>query len=535
MALASNPLQPAVVLVADRTLSADYKVLFEGMFATMQTTQVPEFAMRRLMSPPIAVDRHGRAAAAILGLRRVESSLLANTSLGPDDVVCTTPEALPRLLGPWTKIVAVSSSDPLGQGMSNTTTANFQKGQLYTRVWTARMMAMIREAKRRHGFKVIAGGAGAWQWVRDKRASDEQGIDTIFEGYFESQGPAMFTDVIDGKSVPFHVSERKTTVDDICTLRGPSVLGGIELSRGCGKGCRFCVMSDKKMLHLPTSMILSDLQVNVDAGVRSVFSGSEDFFRYGGSGSAVNFERLHGLLTQMQAIPQLGLMQIDHANISSVLQFTDDQLKEIRRALTWREKSDHLWVNMGIESANGHLVHANCPGKIAPFQPDNWEQMVRQTAQRMTQNGFSCVFSIILGLPGETPDDVQRTLNLVNDVSAHRAVIFPIFYEPPGRGDQFGPRFDLTRMRQDHLDLFSTCYEFNFKRVPKIVWDNQRAGGVSWAKRMLIQILGKTEIISWRRTFARVRRQIASRPSPVADDVSTVKRDVASSPVSEEA
>ncbi|MDI6449925.1 B12-binding domain-containing radical SAM protein [Anaerobaca lacustris] len=511
-------LRPAVVLVADRSLSADYRILFDGMFATMQMTQVPEIFMRRFLAPAVPTDADGRARTVPLGLRRVESALLKYTTLEPDDVVCTTPERLGDVIGPWVKVVGFSSSDPLGMGMSNTTTANFWKGELYTRRWTRQTLEQLTALKRRHGFKIVVGGAGAWQWIVHADKRPDVDIDVVFQGYFEASGPELFTELLNGRLPGHHVVEADIGADRIQPICGPSLLGIVELSRGCGRGCKFCAMARHGMKHLDPDTILADLQTNVAGGLKAVVSGSEDFFRYGAKGLRPDFEKLCGLLERMRQIKGLSFMQIDHANVTSVLQLTDEQLREIRRLLTWERPSEYLWVNMGVESANGHLVAANSPGKVAPFDPDDWGRMVRETADRTTRCGFFPVVSVLLGMPGETPDDVTATLELVRDLAAKNAVIFPIFYEPMATGAEADKqRFTLAKMTLEHLELYRTCYEQNFKMVPKLFWDNQRAGGVSWARRAFMQTLGHGEVMTWRRTFRRLRRQMDRSISTVVE------------------
>jgi radical SAM superfamily enzyme YgiQ (UPF0313 family) len=393
--------------------------------------------------------------------------------------------------------------------MSNTTTSTFWKGELYTKKWTRETLLQLKAAKEDYPFKVMFGGAGAWQILTYPDEAADLGIDIIYDGYFEEAGPELIIDLLEGRSVDSPIIAQGTGIDRVQPVCGASMMGIIELSRGCGRGCRFCSMSKKGMKHLPPDLIMADLETNLSAGLRSVVSGSEDFFRYGALSARPDFNALSGLLTLMKELKGLSFMQIDHANVTSVLQLSEKELKEIRRLLTWDKEARYLWVNMGVESANGRLVAANSPGKIAPFSPDDWPEMVREAVGRLTRTGFFPVISIILGLPGEEPSDVADTLRLVKALAGQELVVFPVFYEPILKEDIVtASNFSIKNMRPDHLELYRTCYEINFRRVPKLMWDNQRAGGVPLLKRMTLQVMGRAEIANWRMAFRKMAKKM---------------------------
>jgi hypothetical protein len=281
-------------------------------------------------------------------------------------------------------------------------------------------------------------------------------------------------------------------------------------------------MAHEPMEHLPAETILADLRTSVAGGEPCAVSSSEDFFRYGASGSGVNFPALAGLLERMADAAGDGFMQIDHGNIASVLQFSDAELRTLRRLLSWGRPVERLWVNLGVESANGRLVQANGPGKIAPYRAEDWPEMVLECGRRLSEAGFMPLYSLVLGLPGETPADVTATRRLMDEVMRGPGVTFPVFHEPPSdRGGAFG----VDTMTPEHFALFRECYERNFRRVPALIWDNQRAGGVSWTKRVVMQLLGRGEVFTWRRSFARIGRRVARRAAPAPHSAETAARE----------
>jgi len=242
-------------------------------------------------------------------------------------------------------------------------------------------------------------------------------------------------------------------------------------------------------------------------------------------GAVLGAAWLAGLSTRTDSarappLPPAGLARID-AQVERVRHGTDAQARSIVRVVRGARLEDDATIVAGTRLWAGPAplaegTRVRFVGKVAPFDPDDWGQMVRDVADRTTRCGFFPVISVMLGLPGETPDDVTATLKLVQDLAAKGAVIFPIFYEPMASGEAAErQRFTLAKMTPGHLELYRTCYEQNFKMVPRLFWDNQRAGGVSWARRALMQTLGRGEVMTWRRTFRALRRRM-DRSIPVA-------------------
>ena len=489
------------MLTADRTLLARYGILLDGMMSASQTSVVPSLVMNRFLAPRLTSEGV-RASQAPLGLRRIEAALRKD-GWRSEEIAIASPERLNDVVGPHTRIIGLSSGDPLGVGMNSTTMAGVAGGEIYVGRWFRRLAQQVQRLRRRAPeAKVVMGGAGAWQLVQDNSAREALGIDHVITGYCEGNVGELFDKVMKGDRLPPVLEGASARVEDIPRLIGPTIMGGVEISRGCGLGCDFCTLAREPMRHIPVDTILADATTNVAAGVRNIALITEDAFRYGANGARPKPERLIDLLGRLRSLDGLRMIQTDHTNIISAAQLADAELREILRLMVGDDHPNGLvWLNLGVETASGRLLAANGGrAKMGGCDDEDWQEVCLEQVRRLSALGYFPLVSLVMGLPGETQADVEQTQRWVDALGDLRAAVFPVFHASL-EADR--PRFGVRDMTPAHWRLFRACYRLNFKWMPGLFWDNQTRAGVSLGRRLLVQMLGRGQVGWWKLLFVR--------------------------------
>jgi radical SAM superfamily enzyme YgiQ (UPF0313 family) len=118
---------------------------------------------------------------------------------------------------------------------------------------------------RRHRPRIIVGGPGAWQ-LEDKKARRGLEIDCVVVGESEKVVGSLFERAIDGKKLPEVVHGDVVETTEIPQIKEATIDGIIEVARGCGRGCDFCVPTLQHYRCLPMKDILKEVEVNLRAG-----------------------------------------------------------------------------------------------------------------------------------------------------------------------------------------------------------------------------------------------------------------------------
>jgi len=459
-----------IVLTADRALMSHY-YNFSGLgfVSAIPYNVFPSLVSDRFF--PLRSDEQGRMSTAQLGLCKIEAALL-DYGFSSDDVIISDPTKLNLSIGPRTKAVGIGVLDPLGLSYGAKVVSfvlrRFGLKCRETIMSKSFQNVIFDPILRRYKPKIIVGGQGVWQ-IMDSGMQEKLGVDCVVEGEGEGVVGEIFEKAVHGEDLPKIVKGEMVSPEKVPIIRTPSRCGIVEITRGCGRHCQFCVPGLLPFRSFPKERILEEVRLNIKSGIHGASLQSEDALLYGSDGSEPNPKTVLDLLHSIRALGdeehEIGF-GFEFFSISSIMQ--NPKLVEDISEFMGLQGDNYSVVEIGVETGSPKLLSKYMLGKVKPFKVCDWKDMVLSSAELLHSNNWRVCYSFILGLPGETREDVLKSLELVDELKSYNCVIVPIIFMPAGT---LRKREDFTfeLMTNEHWELFRRCIEQTLSKAPSFL------------------------------------------------------------------
>ncbi|KAB7662477.1 tRNA (N6-isopentenyl adenosine(37)-C2)-methylthiotransferase MiaB [Sutterella seckii] len=281
-------------------------------------------------------------------------------------------------------------------------------------------LGRIREAKKCHpGMMIAVGGCVASQEGR-KILDRAPWVDVVF-------GPQTL------HRIPELLAEREKTgraqvdvsfpeIEKFDSLPAPHASGAaafVSIMEGCSKYCTYCVVpyTRGEEISRPLVDVLVEVAQLADQGVKEVTLLGQNVNAYRGrtpAGDEADFALLLEYVSEIEGIERI------RYTTSHPREFTQrliDAYKKLPKLVSH--------VHLPVQSGSDRILAAMKRGYTAL----EYKSIIRRL--KATRPGISIATDIIVGFPGETEDDFERTMDLIEDVGFDAS--FSFVYSPrPG-------------------------------------------------------------------------------------------------------
>jgi hypothetical protein len=479
-----------IVLTAPLTETIDHA----GYFIQMAMASLPiwmEFVLNSKYPQwrQVEYNEDGTARYMPAGVRLVEKSLLREYS--NSDMAACFPDDLHKFIGPNTRVVAVSTHNPLGVTFAaGVYTSIFGSSKMPINSHYSRdMFAKINSSPYRKNFKVIVGGSGGWQ-ITKTNTYDELGVDCVVEGRSESADSMdLFRRAIKGDELPRQIEvKHPTDREHILFPDTRTTFGVVEMTTGCGRRCQFCVPDLNPQIDLPKEKIMSAVRANVREGNKQVSLATEDMFIWGQVHTDTPFyfpnrEALVDLYSDIVNTEGVEQHLLSHSTIAPAVVDPNliKQLSEVLLdkspihypLLSTHPKKKALSPLIGLETGSVAMARKIMPSKGVPFSIDDWPSVVLEGLRVMNENNWFPMMTLIVGNPGETDEDVMATLDLVYEIERRGLFAFLV-------PSIFTPLHDTRMENQKGVTETQELTPLQWQLIMRCWKMNMRPGQYSW-------------------------------------------------------
>jgi hypothetical protein len=479
-----------IVLTAPLTESIDHA----GYFIQMALASLPqwlEFVLNKKYPKWREVERNEDGSARYMpaGVRVLEKSLLREYLA--EDVVACFPDDLDKFIGPNTRVVAVSTHNPLGVTFAAgvyTSIFGSSKEPLNS-IYSRAMFDKIGSSPYRKNFKVVVGGSGGWQ-ITQTNTFEDLGVDCVAEGRSESADTLLlFQKAIAGETLPRKINlAHPTSRDAILFPEKRTTFGVVEMTTGCGRRCQFCVPDLNPQIDMPKARIMDAVHANVRQGNKVISLATEDMFIWGQVHTDTPFffpnrEALVNLYTEIVNTPGVEHHLLSHCTMAPFV-VDPELIRQLSKILLPKSPihlprlSTHpqkkaLVPLIGLETGSVRMARRIMPSKGVPFSIDDWPSIVLEGLRVANQNNWFPMMTLMVGNPGETDQDVRETLDLVHEMERRDLFAFLV-------PSIFTPLHDTRMEHQTGVTHTRQLSPLQWQLLMKCWKHNLRPGQYSW-------------------------------------------------------
>jgi ribosomal protein S12 methylthiotransferase len=267
----------------------------------------------------------------------------------------------------------------------------------------------------------------------------------------------------------YHGPSGPTTLDDRVRLRiGPAHSAYLRISEGCSHRCSFCTIPAIRgpFRSKPEAMVLAEAQELAESGAVELNVIGQDTTRYGRD--LQRRDGLAALLDALEQVPGVAWLRLLYAYPTGI---TDRLLETIAR----RGKVVP-YLDIPMQHAHDRIL-------AAMRRPDRQEGL-RRLLERLRTAVPDIVLrtTLIVGFPGETPDEFRTVLDFVRWARFDALGAFPYFREAGTPAaelpDQVPEEVKQARLEELMLTQQEIAFDRNKERIgSRLVCLVEDAGG----------------------------------------------------------
>lgn len=281
-------------------------------------------------------------------------------------------------------------------------------------------LGRIREAKKCHpGMMIAVGGCVASQ--EGKKILDRAPwVDVVFGPQTLHRIPELLAER--GKTGRAQVDVSFPEIEKFDSLPAPHASGAaafVSIMEGCSKYCTYCVVpyTRGEEISRPLVDVLVEVAQLADQGVKEVTLLGQNVNAYRGrtpAGDEADFALLLEYVSEIEGIERI------RYTTSHPREFTQRLIDAYRKL---PKLVSH--VHLPVQSGSDRILAAMKRGYTAL----EYKSIIRRL--KAARPGIAVATDIIVGFPGETEDDFERTMTLIEDVGFDAS--FSFVYSPrPG-------------------------------------------------------------------------------------------------------